>query len=141
MNPFYWPSRSALPAAGPAPASPTLTEPEQRRELRAALQAMEITVGELWLNYFSIGGAVGEYEVEAYLQGLVSLPAMQRDLLAWAADELIDVSRLCVPSADDLTESSSSPRTTTRTHPAPGTPREPTTAAGAPGPSGETTIG
>jgi hypothetical protein len=112
MNPFSWPSRSALPAAaGPAPASPTLTEPEQRRELRAALQAMEITVGELWLNYFSIGGAVGEYEVEAYLQGLASLPTMQRDLLVWAADELIDaVPRLRAASADDLTESSGSPK-------------------------------
>ncbi|WCI09233.1 hypothetical protein PJ267_05260 [Arthrobacter sp. OVS8] len=83
------------------------TEPEQRRGLRAALQALEITVGELWLNYFSIGGTVGEYEVEAYLQGLLSLPALQRDLLAMAANELIDaVPRLHAPYAKDLTESS-----------------------------------
>jgi hypothetical protein len=82
------------------------TEPEQRRQLRAALQGVDITVGELWLNYFSIGGAVGEYEVEAYLQGLLSLPKMQRDLLAMAANELIDaVPRLRAPYADDLTES------------------------------------
>ena len=83
------------------------TEPEQRRQLRAALQAMDITIGELWLNYFSIGGAVGEYEVEAYLQGLLSLPGVQRDLLAMAANELIDaVPRLRAPYADDLTGSS-----------------------------------
>lgn len=31
--------------------------------------------GELWLDYFSIGGNIGEYEVEAYLQGLLSLPS------------------------------------------------------------------
>jgi hypothetical protein len=61
-----------------------------------------------WLNYFSIGGAVGEYEVEAYLQGLLSLPRLQRDLLAMAANELIDaVPRLRAPYADDLTETPS----------------------------------
>lgn len=87
------------------------TEPEQRRELRAALQALEISVGELWLNYFSIGGTVGEYEVEAYLQGLLSLPTMQRDLLAMAANELIDaVPWLRAPYAEDLTESPGSPQ-------------------------------
>ncbi|KQR64104.1 hypothetical protein ASF98_11370 [Arthrobacter sp. Leaf337] len=81
------------------------TEPEQRSQLRAALQAVDITVGELWLNYFSIGGAAGEYEVEAYLQGLLSLPRVQRDLLAMAANELIDaVPRLRAPYSDDLTE-------------------------------------
>jgi hypothetical protein len=86
------------------------TEPEQRRQLRAALQAVDLTVGELWLNYFSIGGAAGEYEVEAYLQGLLSLPMMQRDLLAMAANELIDaVTRLRAPYADDLAGSPDAP--------------------------------
>ena len=65
-------------------------EPEQRRRLREALKAAELTPGELWLNYFSIGGSVGEYEVEAYLQGLISLSSIQRDLLAMAANELIE---------------------------------------------------
>ncbi|MEK0156311.1 hypothetical protein [Arthrobacter oryzae] len=82
-------------------------EPEQRRQLRAALKAADLTPGELWLNYFSIGGGVGEYEVEAYLQGLLSLPPIQRDLLAMAANELIEaVPRLHAPYSDDpmLTE-------------------------------------
>jgi hypothetical protein len=79
-------------------------EPEQRRQLREALKAAGITRGELWLNYFSIGGSVGEYEVEAYLQGLLSLPPIQRDLLAMAANELIEsVPRLYAPFSDDLT--------------------------------------
>jgi hypothetical protein len=65
-------------------------ESKQQQALRAVLKAEDITVGELWLHYFSIGGAVGEYEVEAYLQGLLSLPVIQRDLLAMAANELID---------------------------------------------------
>jgi hypothetical protein len=77
-------------------------EPEQRRKLRDALKAADITRGELWLNYFSIGGSVGEYEVEAYLQGLLSLPPIQRDLLAMAANELIEaLPRLYAPFSDD----------------------------------------
>jgi hypothetical protein len=77
-------------------------EPEQRRQLRAALNASALAPGELWLNYFSIGGSVGEYEVEAYLQGLLSLPPIQRDLLAMAANELIEATpRLYAPYSDD----------------------------------------
>ncbi len=65
-------------------------EPEQRRRLREALNAAGVSVSELWLRYFGIAGDAGEYEVEAYLQGLLSLPPLQRDLLAMAANELID---------------------------------------------------
>ena len=64
-------------------------EPEQRRRLQAALTAADIPTGDLWLNYFSIGGSVGEYEVQAYLEGMLSLPALERDLLAMAANELL----------------------------------------------------
>ncbi|MET4591323.1 hypothetical protein [Arthrobacter sp. 754] len=64
------------------------SEPEQRSRLRSALSAAQISTGDLWLYYFGIGGSVGEYEVEAYLQGLLSLPELQRDLLAMAANEL-----------------------------------------------------
>ena len=78
-------------------------EPAQRRRLRDALKAADISPGELWLNYFSIGGTVGEYEVEAYLQGLLSLPETQRDLLAMAANELINAApRLQAPYSDEL---------------------------------------
>jgi hypothetical protein len=65
-------------------------EEEQCRLLRKAVRQADITPGELWLAYFSIGGVAGEYEVDAYLQGLYSLPPLQRDLLAGAANELID---------------------------------------------------
>ncbi|ACL41216.1 conserved hypothetical protein [Pseudarthrobacter chlorophenolicus A6] len=65
-------------------------EPEQRRRLRAAIKAADIPLSELWLNYFSLSGDAGQYEVEAYLQGLLPLPAIQRDLPALAANEIID---------------------------------------------------
>lgn len=78
-------------------------EPEQRRRLRAALRTADISVSELWLKYFGLSGDAGEYEVEAYLQGLLSLPPVQRDLLAMAANELIDDRpRPRAPYSDDF---------------------------------------
>ena len=85
-------------------------EPEQRRRLRAAIRAADIPVSDLWLKYFSLSGDAGEYEVEAYLQGLLSLPPVQRDLLALAANELIDdLPRPRAPYSDDLPGSSDAP--------------------------------
>jgi hypothetical protein len=65
-------------------------EQEQSRLLRRALQRSGLRHSDVWLRYFSIGGMVGEYEVDAYIQSLFSLPPGQRDLLAHAANELID---------------------------------------------------
>ena len=89
-------------------------EPEQRSRLNKALAAADVTAGELWLRYFSMSGSAGEYEVQAYLEGLLSLPANQRDLLAMAANELIDEAPeliirdappLLAPYADELNRS------------------------------------
>ena len=78
-------------------------EPQQRAMLRSAVQAAGISTGDLWLHYFSLGGSAGEYELEAYLQGLLSLPETQRDLLAMAANELIDnIPRPRAPYADEF---------------------------------------
>lgn len=86
-------------------------EPEQRRRLNQALDAADLTAGELWLRYFGMSGSAGEYEVQAYLEGLLSLPACERDLLAMAANELIsetpeqiiqDAPPLLAPYGDQL---------------------------------------
>lgn len=78
-------------------------ESEQRRGLQEALQAADISTGELWMRYFSIGGSVGEYEVDAYLQELMSLPRLERDLLAMAANELApDGDSPRAPYSDEL---------------------------------------
>ncbi|MCQ1951249.1 MULTISPECIES: hypothetical protein [Arthrobacter] len=65
-------------------------EPEQRQLLKKALEDARLTVPEVWMKYFSIGGAAGEYEIDAYINGSLSLPPFQRDILAHAANELID---------------------------------------------------
>ncbi|AUZ35766.1 hypothetical protein C3B78_15805 [Arthrobacter sp. PGP41] len=86
-------------------------EPEQRRRLNKALAAADLTAGELWLRYFGMSGSAGEYEVQAYLEGLLSLPSNERDLLALAANELIretpeliirDAPPLLAPLGDQL---------------------------------------
>ncbi len=72
--------------------------------LRTAVEAVGIRAEDLWLHYFSLGGAVGEYEVEAYLQGLLSLPPLQRDMIAMAANELIEeIPRPRASYSDELT--------------------------------------
>ena len=78
-------------------------EPEQRRRLREALTQAGVDPSRLWMKYFSIGGEAGEYEVDAYLNGSLSLPPLQRDILAHAANELIDdlPPRLRAPYCDD----------------------------------------
>ena len=63
-------------------------EPEERSQLNRTLKDADITVAELWLQYFGMSGTAGEYEVQAYVEGLISLPALQRGLLAMAAREI-----------------------------------------------------
>ncbi|MDM7991625.1 hypothetical protein [Arthrobacter sp. zg-Y877] len=66
-------------------------EPQQRQLLKKALDDAQLSVPEVWLQYFRFGGAAGEYEVDAYINGSLSLPLLQRDILAHAANELIDL--------------------------------------------------
>jgi hypothetical protein len=82
----------------------TRREHEQTAGLKTALDAAAIRTGELWLRYFSIGGSAGEYEVEAHLESLMPMSALERDLLAHAANELIDElpPRPHAPYADQL---------------------------------------
>jgi hypothetical protein len=49
-----------------------------------------LSVGEVWLHYLGMGGDVDEYEVDAYLHGLIQLPELDRNLIALAVNELYD---------------------------------------------------
>jgi hypothetical protein len=48
-----------------------------------------IKLRDVWMRYFSFTGAVGEYEVDAYLNGSLELPEYDRNLVAHAVNELI----------------------------------------------------
>lgn len=62
----------------------------QWRLTRQAIEAAGLTTGQVWLRYFGLAGDAGEYEVDAYLNGLIDLPPVQRDLLSHAVNELTD---------------------------------------------------
>jgi hypothetical protein len=55
-----------------------------------AFEACDLTVSQLWMRYFALGGDAGEMELDAYLNGAIALPAMQHDVLAHAINERLD---------------------------------------------------
>jgi hypothetical protein len=56
----------------------------------AAIHAARLTLQNVWLYYLSLSGDIDEYEMNAYLNGLITLPPLQCDLTAHAVNELID---------------------------------------------------
>jgi serine phosphatase RsbU (regulator of sigma subunit) len=67
------------------------TEPERQLAVaRAALQHADLTLDELWLRYFALGGTAGQLVLEAYLENLMPLAAIERDILAIAVNERLD---------------------------------------------------
>lgn len=78
---------------------------EQARRLRATLDAAGIYQGRLWLYYFGLGGNVSDLEVDAYLHHSLTLPRLERDLLALAANEILaDMAPPAAPFASDIDE-------------------------------------
>lgn len=78
-----------------------------------AMDRVGISVGELWLHYLSTGGNIDEYEVDAYLHGLMPLPAFERDMISQSVNEMID----------DITHGPRAPYSTARSNTVPGTDR------------------
>ncbi|MEX5270375.1 hypothetical protein [Kocuria sabuli] len=58
--------------------------------LSQALNQARISPRRLWLRYVGLGGDLGELEITAFLNQCLMLPSAQRDLLAWAANTLLD---------------------------------------------------
>jgi hypothetical protein len=56
----------------------------------AAYKSTMLTVAELWLRYFALGGDAGELEVDAYLNGAIALSSFQHDMLAHAINERLN---------------------------------------------------
>ncbi|MGR6963854.1 PP2C family protein-serine/threonine phosphatase [Geodermatophilus sp. URMC 61] len=65
-------------------------EEEQRRALRSALEAADLTLDELWMRYFALGGSADLMEVEGHVAGLMSLPPSEVNVLAHALNERLD---------------------------------------------------
>ena len=67
-----------------------LAEEERRRALRSALEVADLTLDQLWTRYFALGGHADLFEVEGHLQGLLSLPPAEVNVLAHALNERLD---------------------------------------------------
>ncbi|MEE2521936.1 hypothetical protein V1639_07445 [Pseudarthrobacter sp. J75] len=65
-------------------------EENQSINIRQAMEEAGLDMGTVWIAYFTMGGNAGTWEVEAYIGGALSLPALERDILAQAINELID---------------------------------------------------
>jgi hypothetical protein len=63
---------------------------DQQRSLSLAFKRAELSVEDLWLRYFGVGGESGFIEIDAYLHGLADLPPLERDTLALAVNERLD---------------------------------------------------
>jgi hypothetical protein len=66
------------------------TSHDLTQRFRDAFEAADLTINELWLRYFSLGGDAGWFEVDAYLNGAIAMPPLQHDLLAHAINERLD---------------------------------------------------
>ena len=64
-----------------------------------------LTVQQLWLRYLALGGSCDAFDVDGYLQGMVSLAVHQQDVLAQAVNEALDelVDGLRVPLSTGAT--------------------------------------
>lgn len=49
-----------------------------------AFESAALTVEDLWLRYFALGGVASRFELEAYLNGALALPPLQHDIVAHA---------------------------------------------------------
>nr|WP_143252816.1 PP2C family protein-serine/threonine phosphatase [Amycolatopsis coloradensis] len=68
----------------------SLQAEEQRRIVAACFARTGLTLEQLWLRYFALGGDVSEVELDGFLQGLAPLPRIQRDMVAHAVNERLD---------------------------------------------------
>lgn len=75
---------------------------ERYRLFEAARRRGELTVQELWIRYLALGGNRDEFDIDAYLQGLVTLDTFEQLVLAVAVNERLDevhrAARIPLPS-------------------------------------------
>ncbi|MBG6185253.1 hypothetical protein IWX65_003232 [Arthrobacter sp. CAN_A214] len=62
----------------------------QVKQMSAALMEAHLSVSDVWVRYYALGGAMSMFEVQAYLSGLFDLPAGERNVLADATNELLE---------------------------------------------------
>jgi hypothetical protein len=62
----------------------------QRQLICVAIRTADLDPQDIWVRYFGLAGSADEFEMDAYLNGLIVLPPLECDLIAEAVNELID---------------------------------------------------
>lgn len=73
------------------------------QRFREAFDASGLSVDEMWLRYFGLGGEASRFELDAYLNGAIALTPLQHDVLAHAINERLDeIAPPRAPYSDDF---------------------------------------
>jgi hypothetical protein len=83
-----------------------MDEYRQQQSAQAAYLLSGLNPLAAWLAYYGVGGQCSELSFDAYLYGLMPLPALQRDLIALALNEQLSGQNL--PELASYAEDSSS---------------------------------
>lgn len=70
--------------------------------MNSALSEADLSVEDLWIRYYALGGAISASEIQSYLTGLLSLPSRERNLLAEAANELLELTTVQIRVPADI---------------------------------------
>lgn len=65
-----------------------MTQQSQQHSTSLAAQEADLSVEDLWLYYYSVGGTLKAFEFGAYLHGVYPLPVRERNTIAFALNEL-----------------------------------------------------
>ncbi|MCW2684474.1 MAG: protein serine/threonine phosphatase [Blastococcus sp.] len=65
-------------------------EDEERSALQAAYEHADLSLEQLWMRYFALGGDADLVDVDAHVSGLLALAPSQHDMLAHAINERLD---------------------------------------------------
>lgn len=69
-----------------------MTAAEQHTALSSTVHLLGISLPELWLEYFAMGGNLELFDLEAYIYGMDTLPPVDRSMLEqvlWELDPVI----------------------------------------------------
>jgi hypothetical protein len=102
-----WTRMPAAPPDGAAGNDPMNGQPRHATMENTRHEA-GISHDELWMHYFALTGDAAPLEVEAYLQGLMPLPAAQQDILGQALRECVQESHPDRPGGQDAHDESPS---------------------------------
>jgi hypothetical protein len=67
-----------------------MDDDHRHESMDAARVGARLSVQDLWLRYLALGGSSDAFEIDGYLQGMVSLDSFQQDVLAQAVNEALE---------------------------------------------------